>query len=150
MPAGNFDDRLTLLDSGKKIKAEGPIDTDKHDVLEMCVWVVQRAPLGGDVVANSMGEPALSGVATQDAMSSMPAGDGDMGRPIVKDNRWRFDLPLEHGSNGVTFVHGPAQAVAIVVIREKVNDKGKKPGDQGVLLWSQSVVLDEDVHATTM
>jgi hypothetical protein len=153
MPAGNFDDKLTLLKSGRKIKAEGPIDTTKHDVVEMCVWVVQRAPLGGDVVANSMGEPDPNGPAPGDVMPSMSTmtaddHDGDMGKPLVGKDRWLFELPLEHAENGVTFVRGPAQAMAIVVIREK--GTGKTPGDQGVLLWSQSVVLDEDVRPAAM
>src|SRR4051794_1593952 len=114
MPAGNFDDRLTLLESGRKIRAEGPIDTDKHDVIEMCVWVVQRADLGGDVVANAMGEPEPNEARTaptERAAPPMPMADpaysdgmlahedGMGNRPVAKHNRWRFVLPLEHGAN---------------------------------------------------
>ncbi|MDX6572033.1 MAG: hypothetical protein QOC86_1189 [Gaiellales bacterium] len=129
MPAGNFDDKLTVAKDGI-VKATGPLDPSVKGVTELCVWVLQRNGTN-DAFANAMGKPSMAGMP---GMPGMPEMDGGLtveglGTP---DARWTF--PLTNRFKKVDFRAGSATASAFGVF---VDDKGR----QRAFFWSEPVRL---------
>jgi hypothetical protein len=120
MPAGNFNEKLTVAANGV-VNAAGPLDATVTEVTELCVWVLQRNGVN-DAIANAMGMPDMPG---------MPSGlqVHDLGTPNA---RWSF--PLANRFKPVSFRAGSATASAFGVF---VDDKGH----QRAFFWSEPVRL---------
>jgi len=143
MPAGKFDPELDV-DADGNVKAGGPIDMPKDEVVEMCVWVYQRDGQN-DAIANMMlpgPEQAQIEAATRSgaAMGGMGAvGDPPKSVTIKKDadgNNRRWELLLnDRMGRKAEFKQGSATALAIGVFKDQ-NDH------ETVFVWSEPVDLN--------
>jgi hypothetical protein len=120
MPAGNFDEKLTVAANGV-VNAGGPLDPSVKDVTQLCVWVLQRNGVN-DAIANAMGMPDMPG---------MPS-DLEVENLGTSNARWKF--PLTNRFKKVDFRAGSATASAFGVF---VDDKGH----QRAFFWSEPVRL---------
>jgi hypothetical protein len=136
MPA-RFDEMLEvdLVNGVQVIKAGGPIDANVAQVVELCVWVVQRNRLDqDDAVANAMrgeGEPAE----VEAQSMTMTAGVNVAGRG-TSTAHWDLLLDDREGTQAVDFVEGPAVAYAIGVFLSEEPDVKRR-----AFVWSESVRL---------
>jgi len=120
VPAGNFDEELTVMSNGI-VKAGGPLDASVTAVTELCVWVSQRVG-DDDAIANAMGMPDMVGMPSDLKITGI-------GTPGA---RWAF--PLKHRFKKVKYHKGSATASAVGVF---VDDQGR----QRAFFWSEPVRL---------
>src|SRR5262252_4008255 len=141
MAAGNFDEMLEVIlgaDGMQVVKASGPLDAGVAEVVELCVWVVQRDQLNqDDAVANAMsGETNLAAAQSQTRNGmSMGAGVNVAGRGTATAH-WDLLLDDREGTEAVKFVEGPAAAYAIGVFLS-----AEPEGKRRAFVWSESVRL---------
>jgi hypothetical protein len=138
---GNFDESLSFADGPdrkadgvtpvKVVKAGGPLDPSVLRVIDLCVWVIQRADAAvDDAIAQGMGpEPPLD----------MPDDDEvavvDKGKATA---HWAMELKDRQKTEEVDFVAGSATAVAIgaFLVNTPTGEKRR------VLVWSEAVELE--------
>src|SRR4051794_15228924 len=107
MPVGKFDETLKVVTGAAKgkagpvqahiVKARGPLDTGVARIVELCVWVLQRADLTkDDAAANAMGPEG----------ARMPGMDMVVVNPAR--TTWEMDLTDRDETEGVDFVAGSA------------------------------------------
>jgi hypothetical protein len=144
MPAGKFDPELEV-DADGNVKAGGPLDMPKDEVVEMCIWVYQRDG-HNDAIANQMlpgpeaatREAAEAGTREAGGMGGMDAAGGLKSVKIVKDadgNNRRWELLLtDRMDKKAEFKEGSATALAIGVFKDQ-NDH------ETVFFWSEPVAL---------
>jgi hypothetical protein len=123
MPAGNFDEKLTVTKNGI-VNATGPLDPSVKAVTELCVWVLQRNGTN-DAIANAMGMPD---------MPDMPDMRSDLKIHDLGKSTARWTFPLTNRFKPVDFHAGSATASAFGVF---VDDKGR----QRAFFWSEPVRL---------
>jgi hypothetical protein len=141
MPA-RFDEMLEvdLVNGVQVVRAGGPLDPNVAEVVELCVWVVQRDRLDqDDAVANAMrGEAEPAEVEAQSQthqVMSMTAGVNVAGRG-TSTAHWDLILDDREGTQAVDFVTGPATAFAIGVFLSEEPDVKRR-----AFMWSESVRL---------
>ena len=141
MAAGNFDEMLEVIlgaDGMQVVKASGPLDAGVAEVVELCVWVVQRTQLNqDDAVANAMsGETNVAEAQSQTRNGmSMSAGVNVAGRG-TSTAHWDLLLDDREGTQAVQFVEGPATAYAIGVFLSAEPEARRR-----AFVWSESVRL---------
>jgi hypothetical protein len=118
--AGNFNEVQELLSDGS-VDTKGPLD-DNSELLEICVWVVQRT--GED--------KSGAGDANDAAATDMTEFEVLPGPP----KEWHLPAKLIEGSKSLT--EGPAVGMAIAMF--KVADT-KGPSTCRVQFWSQTIEL---------
>jgi hypothetical protein len=139
MPGGNFDSSLQVSDGPDKkadgtsavkiVKAGGPLDPAVAEVVELCVWVFQRADVSkDDAIANAMGPEGTR----MDGMDSVTVtGKGASGA------HWKMSLEDREGTGEVDFVAGSATAIAIGAFL--VNESGGQR--RRAFVWSEPVTI---------
>jgi hypothetical protein len=118
---GNFEDKLQLVkdpDNPKDIhvEAKGPA---YGDVVELCVWIIQKKPGAGDAAATQ-----ITTITGRAGLTSPKLADGSTGWGLLA--RQVSTRPLEAG---------PATAMAIALFLEE------EDGEQKAQFWAESVEL---------
>jgi hypothetical protein len=136
---GNFNDKLTVERSASTglhvVKAAGPLDPSVARVIELCVWVFQRADASqDDAIANAMGPG--TGTAMHDGGSGDMANTHDLG---TDDARWDMELKDRDETDPIDYVNGSATAIAIGAFLENTRSGGQK---RRAFVWSEPVELD--------
>lgn len=119
MAAGNFNEVQDLLSDGS-VDTKGPLDNDS-ELLEMCVWVVQRT-----------GEGERGADGNDAGATDMFEFDVLPGPP----REWHLPAKPVKGSKSLT--EGPAVGMAIAMFR--VADSNGSSTDR-VQFWSQTIEL---------
>jgi hypothetical protein len=135
---GNFDETLeVVLDPDKGfhvVMAGGPLKKSVTRVIELCVWVFQRADVSkDDAIANAMGP----GTGT---MMDNDKGSGEMAHTKkLKSDDARWDLVLDDRDETEQrpFVDGSATAVAIGAFLDNSSGDEKRRA----FVWSEPVTL---------
>ena len=149
MPAGKFDSELDV-DADGNVKAGGPIDMPKDEVVEMCVWVYQRDGQN-DAIANMMlpgPEQAQLEAATRGgaAMGGMgAAGDPPKAVTIVKDAAGKY-LSLGAPSRRQAGQKGGVQA-GIGDCARRFGVFNDQNDHETVFVWSEPVDLNVPTSA---
>jgi hypothetical protein len=141
---GNFDEKLSVADGPDKkadgvtpvkvVMAGGPLDPSVLRVIDLCVWVIQRADATvDDAIAQGMGPEVPPPLEMPDCDD--PVTVVDKGKPVA---HWKMDLKDRQETQEVDFVAGSATAVAIgaFLVNTPTGEKRR------VLVWSEAVELD--------
>ena len=140
---GNFDGSLKFVDGAAKkadgvtpvkiVKARGPLDPSVERIIDVCVWVIQRAAGAiDDAIAQGMGPQVPPPLEMPDCDD--PVTVVDKGQPLA---HWEMDLTDRQETQEVDFVAGSATAVAIGAFLVNTPEGQKRR----VLLWSEAVEL---------
>jgi hypothetical protein len=136
---GNFDEKLKVVRDPitglHVVKAGGPLNPFVDRVIELCVWVFQRADAShDDAIANAMGP----GTGTE----MHEKGSGDMANTQnlgSADARWDMDLDDRDETGPIDYVNGSATAIAIGAFLDNTRSGGMK---RRAFVWSEPVELE--------
>jgi hypothetical protein len=136
---GNFNEKLDVVRDTKTgfhvVKAGGPLDPSVVRVIELCVWVFQRADASqDDAIANAMG-PGTGTEMHEKGCSDM-ADTLDLGTPKA---RWKMDLDDRDETGPIDYVNGSATAIAIGAFLANTPSEGQR---RRAFVWSEPVELD--------
>jgi hypothetical protein len=134
---GNFDETLDVERGAAGyhiVKAGGPLKQSVTRVIELCVWVFQRADAAeDDAIANAMG-PGTGTVMQDDKGSADMANTHKLG---TANARWDMELDDRDETERRDFVDGSATAVAIGAFF----DDSLGPEKRRAFVWSEPVTL---------
>jgi hypothetical protein len=111
------------------VKAGGPLDPSMIEIIELCVWVFQRADASvDDAIAQGMGE---------EGTAPMPGMDMVIVDRSKTPLRWDMDLVDREGTGAVDYSAGSATAIAIGAFLVE-----PAPGKRRAFVWSEPVELN--------
>ncbi|TIS56677.1 MAG: hypothetical protein E5W82_18525 [Mesorhizobium sp.] len=116
-----------LTTNAHLVKAGGPLDPSVAQVIELCVWVFQRASTD-EAIAQGMGpegQPMAGMAMTHVTGKGTPAA------------HWDMELEDREGTTAVDFVNGSATAVAIGAFLINTPTGQKRRG----FFWSEPVEI---------